>query len=80
MVCTIVKAGKAIVNGDGKALGKIAGGEAANTFVGLATAGIGVATEAAAVKGIGALKGCSTKMTSLYREVNESHPGFANIT
>jgi len=72
-VSTVVSAGKAIVNGDGKALGNIAGGEAANTTVVLATAGAG----AAAGKGITALRGATSEMTTLYRGVNEAHPGFA---
>lgn len=72
-ISTVVGAGKAIVNGDGKALGNIAGGEAANTSVVLATAGAG----AAAGKGIAALRGAATETTTLFRGVNEGHPGFA---
>jgi hypothetical protein len=72
-VSTVVSAGKAIVNGDGKALGNIAGGEAANTSVVLATAGAG----AAAGKGVSALRGAASETTTLYRGVNEVHPGFA---
>jgi hypothetical protein len=75
-VSTLVKAGTAVVNGDGKALGNIAGGEAANTTVVVGTAAAG----AAASKGITALRGTASEMTTLYRGVNESHPGFANAS
>lgn len=50
---TEIGAVKAIVNGDGKALGNIIGGQTANTAMVLATEGAGSALS----KGVGAIRG-----------------------
>ncbi len=70
---------KALIKGDGKALGEIAGRNFANASVNAAATGVG----AGIGKGVTALRATSSvaasevEMTTLYRGVNEGHPGFS---
>jgi hypothetical protein len=70
-----INAVKAVATGDTKTLGNIIGNQAANTATVLATDGL-IRGGSAAVKAAAAPEGTVT----LYRGVNESHPGFENAT